>query len=75
MTIEAILDLVHQLSTEDQRILADTIHHELNESDDEAEVSEETKQVLRERITRFEESGESSTWDEVLTAARARWGR
>ena len=75
MTIEAILDLVHQLSEEDQRILADTIHHELGESGDEVEVSEETKQMLQERIARFEETGESSTWDEVLTAARARWGR
>jgi hypothetical protein len=75
MTIEAILDLVHQLSEEDQRILADTIHHELDESDDDVEVSEETKQMLRERIARFEVTGESSTWDEVLTAARARWGR
>lgn len=71
MTIEAILDLVHQLSEDDQRILADTIYQELNDPEDGHEVSESTKKMLRERMDRYQQFGESSTWEEVLTAARA----
>lgn len=75
MTIDVVLDLVRQLSVEEQRILAETINAELDVQSGDAGLSEETKRMIDERTARFKATGEGSTWDEMITAARARWGR
>ena len=78
MTLEAILNLVRQLSDTDKLRLADAINTELLEPEPEcAGLSDETKRMIEERIARLDANpnGKYRTLDEIGAAARARWGR
>ena len=75
MTIDVVLDLARQLPADERRVLADVINEELDGQSVGVELSDETKKMIDERIARFKATGEGSTWNEVITAARARWGR
>jgi putative addiction module component (TIGR02574 family) len=71
MSVETILEAVRALPPEDRLRIADTIWSEVEEQD----LSEEQKREIDRRIANFEATGKSVSWDEVLAAARARWGR
>ena len=71
MSIESILEAVRALPLEDQLRVAETIWSEL----DDEEFTDEQKQEIDRRIAAYEATGRTVTWDEVITAARARWGR
>ncbi len=77
MTLEAILNLVRQLSDADKQMLADAINAELEPEPDCPELSDETKRMIEERIARLDANpnGNYRTLDEIGAAARARWGR
>jgi putative addiction module component (TIGR02574 family) len=71
MSIEAILDAVRALGPEEQLRVAETIWSELEVE----EFTDEQKHEIDRRIASYEATGRTVTWDEVITAARARWGR
>ena len=71
MSIESILEAVRALGPEDQLRVAETIWSELEDED----FTDEQKQEIDRRIASYQTTGRTVTWDEVITAARARWGR
>lgn len=71
MSVEAILKAVRELPPEDQLRVADTIWSELEDED----FTDAQKEEIDRRLATYEATGRTVTWDEFLTAARARWGR
>lgn len=77
MTLQAILDLVKQLSEEDRQRLAAALDPEYEPEPECPDLSDETKQMIAERIARLDANpdGPYRTLKEIGAAARARWGR
>ncbi|HEX3147475.1 MAG TPA: addiction module protein [Gemmataceae bacterium] len=71
MSIESVLEAVRSLPTEDQLRVADAIWENVEGE----EFSDEQKREIDRRLAAYEATGKTVTWDEFLTAARARWGR
>jgi hypothetical protein len=71
MSIDAILEAVRTLSPEHRHQIAMTIL-----ADEEAalgEFPEDVKSEIDRSIEEFEQTGQTATWEEYVTAARARW--
>ncbi len=71
MSVETILEAVRALPPEDRLRIADTIWSEVED----LEFTDEQKREIDRRLANFEATGKTITWDEVLSAARARWRR
>jgi putative addiction module component (TIGR02574 family) len=71
MSIESVLEAVRALPPEDQLRVADAIWSDLEEED----FTDVQKREIDRRLAAYEATGQTVTWDEFLTAARARWGR
>jgi putative addiction module component (TIGR02574 family) len=71
MSVEAILEAVRALPPEERLRVADVIWSEVEGED----FTDEQKREIDRRLAGHEATGRTVTWDEFLTAARARWGR
>jgi putative addiction module component (TIGR02574 family) len=71
MSVESILEAVRALPPEDRLRIANTIWAEVEDQ----EFTDEQKREIDRRLSNFEATGKTVTWDEFLAAARARWGR
>ena len=71
MSVEAILEAVRTLPPEDRLRVADAIWSEVEAED----FTDEQKREIDRRLANYDATGRTVTWDEFLTAARARWGR
>jgi putative addiction module component (TIGR02574 family) len=71
MSIETILDAVRALPPEERLRIADAIWSEVEDED----FTEDQKAEIDRRIANFDATGKTASWEAVLAAARARWGR
>ena len=71
MSIDAILEAVRALPPEDRLRVADAIWSEVEAED----FTDAQKREIDLRLANFQATGRTVTWEEFLTAARARWGR